>query len=104
MLSTHWTDAVSKIPFETVYYYLRLFDAYLLEQWGTPTTNEASQIATQPGSVEAHNEKELNRARDSWLAEDFVALCVCIELIEGDDDASDRCKFRCPAIYLRSFS
>jgi hypothetical protein len=65
--------------------------------------NEASQTSTRSDRVGVHNEEELNMARDSWLAEDFVALGVCIELVEGSEDDSDMCKFSCPTIYALSF-
>ena len=90
-LSLHWMDAVSNLPFETVYYHLRLMDCYLLDQWGALSAEEASQTSAQ--AVEARNEEELNMARDSWLAEDFIALGVCIELAKGNEDTSDVCKF-----------
>jgi len=61
-------------------------DTYLLNQWGA----EASQISTQ--ATEERNEDELNMARDSWLAEDFITLGVCIELVKGNMDILDTCK------------
>ncbi|KIM44446.1 hypothetical protein M413DRAFT_24942 [Hebeloma cylindrosporum] len=78
-LSSHWMDAVSRLPFEAVYYHLRLMDTYLLDQW--------DQTPTQ--AAESANEDELNIARDSWLAEDFIALGVCIELVKGNEDTLD---------------
>jgi hypothetical protein len=61
-------------------------DTYLLNQWGA----EASTVSTQ--ATEEHNEDELNMARDSWLAEDFIALGVCMELVKGIKDTLDTCK------------
>jgi hypothetical protein len=61
-------------------------DTYLLNQWGA----ETSRVSTQ--AIEERNEDELNMARDSWLAEDFIALGVCIELVKGNEDTLDTCK------------
>lgn len=61
-------------------------DTYLLDQWGA----EPSKISTQ--AIEDRNEDELNIARDSWLAEDFIVLGVCIELVKGNKDTLDTCE------------
>ena len=68
-------------------------DTYLLDQWGA----EASKISTQ--ATEERNEDELNMARDSWLAEDFIAFGICIELVKGNEDTSDTCMFIRLAIF-----
>ena len=77
-------------------------DTYLLDQWGALSAKEASQTSVL--AVEAHNEEELNMARDSWLAEDFIALGVCIELAKGNEDTSDMCKFLHLVIFFTTVS
>lgn len=62
-----------------------------MDQWGA----DASKVSTQ--AVEERNKDELNTARDSWLAEDFIALGICIELVKGNEDT---CKFIRLAISL----
>ena len=55
-------------------------ETYLLGQWAT-SSDEASQSQDQVQIVQ-----ELPKARDDWMAEDFVTLCVCCELkIRGDN-------------------
>jgi len=70
-------------------------DTHLLNQWGAG----ASQISTQ--ATEERNEDELNMARDSWLAEDFISLGVCIELVKGNKDTLDTCKSTRLAIFSK---
>ncbi|KAG6812337.1 hypothetical protein H0H92_003324 [Tricholoma furcatifolium] len=80
--SLAWTDAARTIPFETVHCALRLFDVYLLGQWGTATI-ETSTDADQTKQRKS-NEADIDRARDEWLAEGLISLGVCAELDGGE--------------------
>ncbi|KAG6879928.1 hypothetical protein C0992_009283 [Termitomyces sp. T32_za158] len=75
-----WPDAAHTIPFESIYYALRLLDVYLLGQWGTAIVEPVGEGEQR---VEKANEAEVEEAREEWLAEGLVALGVCAELDGG---------------------
>lgn len=89
VLSAQWHNAVTTVPYDNVYYHLLLLDTYLLDQWEPPPSNDGSQSQTQSqedAECKERNDAELDRARDNWLGEDLIALCVCLELGGQSDD------------------
>ncbi|KAF8956935.1 hypothetical protein BDZ97DRAFT_2079509 [Flammula alnicola] len=86
-LSLKWLDAAKAVPYQSVYYHLRLLDTYLLHQWDVQP-NESSQNSTQEANDwKQDNEDEMNKAREDWLADDLVAFGICIEISEPDDES-----------------
>ena len=88
-LSIKWRDAAVCLPYDNIYHHLSLLDTFLLDQWEPPPASEGSQSQSQSQGGREYKERnqgEVDHARDKWLAEDLLALCVCLELSEQSDD------------------
>ncbi|KAF4610570.1 hypothetical protein D9613_007096 [Agrocybe pediades] len=86
-LSLHWTDTATSLPYENLSYHLRLLDAFLLDQWDSSALNNVQSQEMENNDMKAKNDEALSQARDEWLADDLVALGVCIELNAKTDDS-----------------
>ncbi|KDR80790.1 hypothetical protein GALMADRAFT_264743 [Galerina marginata CBS 339.88] len=100
-LSIKWNETARTVPFENVYCHLLLLDTYLLDQWEPPPMNDGSQSQTADIDIKDSNDEELDRARDSWLAEDLVALGLCVEINLISDDSGSFAPQRCLDTALR---
>jgi len=82
----NWPDAAQSIPFQCVYYHLRLLDMYLLRQWGSiliHSKDEADTGDKEKGILKRKNEQALQKARDEWLSGALITVGVCAELRGG---------------------
>ncbi|KAF8159400.1 hypothetical protein B0H34DRAFT_703300 [Crassisporium funariophilum] len=86
-LNLKWRDAADAIPYETVYFHLRLLDTYLLNQWETPPMNDNGQRKDEGNNMMERNESVLNTARDEWLVDDLIALGICTEIKVTEDES-----------------
>jgi hypothetical protein len=81
-----WFEETHNIPFQAIYYHLRLLDAYLLRQWGSFVTGDND--TEDDGQKKRRNAKKdngemLNEARQDWLVNGLIAVGVCAELRGG---------------------
>ena len=82
----NWQDAAQNVPFQCVYYHLRLLDMYFLRQWGSLNVRNKDEVDTgakEKGLLKRKNERALHKARDEWLSGALIAVGVCAELRGG---------------------